>query len=448
MPGASSAFRRQTARKSIAIRAICVHLARAMSYNTFSHETTEGASQMDSNNGRPAGNTNRKRPSQISGQQAYGRSSQPQAARRAPSAQQGAQPTRPLTHSNPAPRPENHASAPRRTPANPPTNVRRQPVSRASSAPAYRPRKRRARRWPWVAAALVVIALWIPVIGWFTGFLPTPGAPVEETTETKSEITIDPAAGTAAIESMAEQGAEIISQLEQEDLSWRDAEFAVDPNKETDWNYEPNDRKVVYLTIDDGPSDKTQAVLDILDKYNCKATFFVTGINPDYAYQIKEEYKRGHTVGMHTYSHDYAQVYASTDAYFADLDAIGDLVKEQIGFVPCFIRFPGGSSNAISADYTPGIMSALVNQVQAAGYQYYDWNASSGDGSDHTADELYGYACEYDDLDNVVLLIHDSTTKQSTVDALPRIIEHYQGLGYTFEAIDRTTMVPHHGVNN
>jgi peptidoglycan/xylan/chitin deacetylase (PgdA/CDA1 family) len=236
--------------------------------------------------------------------------------------------------------------------------------------------------------------------------------------------------------------------LEQEDLAWRDEDFAVDPNRETEWSYEPNGRKVVYLTIDDGPSENTQAVLDILDKYNCKATFFVTGINTDYAYQIKEEYRRGHTVGLHTYSHDYAQVYASRDAYFSDLDAIGNLVREQIGFVPCFIRFPGGSSNGVSADYSVGIMSALVNDVQAAGYQYYDWNASSGDGSDHTADELYSYACEYDDLDNVVLLCHDSATKQTTVEALPRIIEHYQGLGYTFEAIDRTTIVPHHGVNN
>ena len=151
---------------------------------------------------------------------------------------------------------------------------------------------------------------------------------------------------------------------------------------------------------------------------------------------------------MHTYSHDYAQVYASQSDYYADLDAIGQVVKEQIGYVPCFIRFPGGSSNAISASYTPGIMSALVNGVQAEGYQYYDWNASSGDGSVHTADELYAYACEYDTYDNVVLLCHDSSTKQTTVEALPRIIEHYQSLGYTFEAIDRTTMVPHHGVSN
>lgn len=301
-----------------------------------------------------------------------------------------------------------------------------------------------------MVAALVVIALWIPLIGWMTGTIPAPAvagavAPQEQaepaapaadepTQEGTQEAEPDDA-GTAAAEP-------------EPDLSWRDADFAVDPNRETDWNYDSNGRKVVYLTIDDGPSKNTQAVLDILDKYGCKATFFVTGIDPDYAYQIAEEYRRGHTVGMHTYTHDYAQVYASRDAYFADLDAIAAVVREQIGYVPCFVRFPGGSSNQISANYTTGIMSALVQDVQDAGYQYYDWNASTGDGSDHTADELFAYACEFDDLENVVLLCHDSSTKQTTVEALPRIIEHYQALGYTFEAIDRTTFVPHHGVSN
>jgi len=314
-----------------------------------------------------------------------------------------------------------------------------------------------------------VVALWIPVVGWLTGTLPSGGGAqqaeqaanvdsqaADEQTAAEESAAEDESA--AAAESEDEPAAETESEAAKDeapeaatpaaDLAWRDEDFAVDPAKQTEWNYEPNGRKVVYLTIDDGPSENTQAVLDILDRYNCKATFFVTGICPDYAYQIKEEYRRGHTVGMHTYSHDYAQVYASVDSYFADLDQIAQVVREQIGYVPCFVRFPGGSSNGISADYCTGIMSALVNELPAAGYQYYDWNASTGDGSEHTADELYGYACEFDDLENVVLLCHDSSTKQSTVEALPRIIEHYQDLGYTFEAIDRSSMVPHHGVSN
>lgn len=230
-------------------------------------------------------------------------------------------------------------------------------------------------------------------------------------------------------------------------LSWRDADFAVDPNR-TDWNYEDDGSKVVYLTIDDGPSEKTQQVLDILDRYDVKATFFVVGQNPEYYYLIKEAYDRGHTIGLHTYTHDYATVYSSVDAYFADLDQIGQVVKEQIGYVPCFIRFPGGSSNEISADYCTGIMSTLVDAVQERGYQYYDWNASTGDGEEHTTDEIVEFGTTDYGLNNIVLLCHDSATKQTTVDALPSIIEYYQAQGYTFKALDRSSCVIQHGVNN
>lgn len=258
----------------------------------------------------------------------------------------------------------------------------------------------------------------------------------------------------APIGQVSEQASEQASGQEnttqaQSDLSWRDNDFVVNSNRETDWNYDSNGRKVVYLTIDDGPSENTQAVLDILDKYECKATFFVVGHNPDYFPMIKEAYDRGHTIGLHTFTHDYATVYSSQQAYFDDLDAIGNVVKEQIGYVPCFIRFPGGSSNSVSADYSAGIMTALVDEVQARGYQYYDWNVSSGDGSDHTADDLLYYATEdAPEYENIVLLMHDSATKQSSVEALPSIIEYYQARGYTFEAIDRSTIVPHHGTNN
>ena len=234
---------------------------------------------------------------------------------------------------------------------------------------------------------------------------------------------------------------------ESEDLRWRDTDFAVDRNRQ-DWNYEPNGRKVVYLTIDDGPSENTQAVLDILDQYGCKATFFVVGHNSDYFHLIKEAYNRGHTIGLHTLTHDYAYLYSSVDAYYEDLNGIAQIVKDQIGYVPCFIRFPGGSSNTISGDFSQGIMTALTEDVQAAGYQYFDWNVSSGDGSDLSTQELIDISCAPNEYDNIVLLMHDSATKQTSVEALPHIIEHYQSLGYTFEAIDRSTMITHHGVNN
>lgn len=230
-------------------------------------------------------------------------------------------------------------------------------------------------------------------------------------------------------------------------LNGRDrSDFAVQPGNVPD-NQEQTQEKVVYLTLDDGPSPNTQPVLDILDRYHVKATFFVTNGMPQYSYMIKEAYDRGHTIGLHTYSHDYAAVYASQDAYFKDLEAIGEVVKEQIGYVPCFIRFPGGSSNTVSKKYTPGIMTALAQEVHNRGYQYYDWNASSGDGGVLTTEELVNNAISFKE-NNIILLSHDSAAKQTTVEALPRIIEHFQSLGYEFRALDRNTYVPHHGINN
>lgn len=208
-----------------------------------------------------------------------------------------------------------------------------------------------------------------------------------------------------------------------------------------------SDEKIVYLTIDDGPSKNTQTVLDILDRYHIKATFFVTHAEPDYQHMIKEAYDRGNTIGLHTYTHDYQSVYASADAYFQDLDAIGQAVKEQIGYIPCFIRFPGGSSNTISANYTPGIMTALSQEVLARGYQYYDWNVSSGDGADRPVDEILTLA-KSGTQNNLVLLCHDSASKQTTMEALPAIIEHYQNAGYEFRPLDRQSFTAHHGISN
>lgn len=241
------------------------------------------------------------------------------------------------------------------------------------------------------------------------------------------------------------QATEAEKETKSEDVPDRSG-FAVDPNVPVGSDT-ANDEKTVYLTFDDGPSYNTQAVLDILDKYNAKATFFVTGINPDYYDMIKVAYDKGHTIGLHTYSHDYAAVYASQEAYFQDLDQIGQIVKEQIGYVPCFIRFPGGSSNTISANYTQGIMTALSQEVQNRGYQYYDWNISCGDGGDNPADVLRDQAISVD-YTNIVLLMHDANNKETTVAALPEIIEHYQNLGYQFKAIDRETFDAHHGIGN
>ncbi len=207
--------------------------------------------------------------------------------------------------------------------------------------------------------------------------------------------------------------------------------------------------KVIYLTFDDGPSKNTEKVLDILKKYDAKATFFVTGNGQKYNYLIKRAHDEGHTIGLHTYCHQYNKVYASVDAYFDDLTKIGNMVKEQIGFVPKYIRFPGGSSNMVSAKFSKGIMSILVNAVQEKGYQYYDWNASSGDASgNHVAVKKIIKESTSSSAKNIMLLMHDTAAKDTTVEALPQIIEYYQSKGYIFKGIDETSFTPHHGTNN
>lgn len=207
--------------------------------------------------------------------------------------------------------------------------------------------------------------------------------------------------------------------------------------------------KVVYLTFDDGPSENTDKVLKILKKYDAKATFFVTGNNQKYNDSIRKAEKQGNTIALHTYTHDYATVYSSTEAYFNDLQQISDMVKQITGKAPKYIRFPGGSSNMVSANYSQGIMSKLDSMVHERGYEYFDWNCSSGDAASNSvpAQTIVDNStnCNYD---QIMLLFHDSSPKTSTVEALPAIIENYKSRGYVFKAISDDTPIFHHGVNN
>lgn len=209
------------------------------------------------------------------------------------------------------------------------------------------------------------------------------------------------------------------------------------------------DENIIYLTFDDGPSYNTPKILEILDQYQVKATFFVTGANQKDNQYIKQAYDKGHTIGLHTYSHNYETIYQSPKAYFDDLKKVSDMVEALTGETPKYIRFPGGSSNTISANYKEGIMTALSRQVIDRGYQYYDWNISSEDATGNNVDvhKIISSATSARD-GNLVILFHDGRLKDTTVDALPKVIEYYQSLGFTFKAIDDTSYVCHHGINN
>lgn len=208
--------------------------------------------------------------------------------------------------------------------------------------------------------------------------------------------------------------------------------------------------KTCYLTFDDGPSENTAEILKILDEYHIKATFFVTGTSPKDFHYIKEAYEKGHTIGLHTYSHDYEYIYSSLKNYINDLNKIKEVVYEQTGVYSTFIRFPGGSSNLVSKKYNIGIMRRLSRKVIDLGYQYYDWTCINGDGEGiKTVNGLKKKAIEeVNGQEDIMFLMHDSASCENTVKALPSIIDYLIKEGYQFEVIDQNSPTFHHTIQN
>lgn len=189
--------------------------------------------------------------------------------------------------------------------------------------------------------------------------------------------------------------------------------------------------KKVYLTFDDGPSLNTTEILDILAEYDVKATFFVVGREEE---EYLDLYKRivdeGHTIGIHSYSHVYSEIYASPEAYLEDIWKISDYIYDLTGVRSDFYRFPGGSSTT----KMHGKLDLFKECLESCDLKYYDWNASANDSGVvlATKDEIVNNVIN--DLgynESTIILFHDAFEKQSTVDALPEIIEYIQGMENT-----------------
>lgn len=187
----------------------------------------------------------------------------------------------------------------------------------------------------------------------------------------------------------------------------------------------------VYLTFDDGPSSNTDNILDILDTYGVKATFFVTGKE---GAKAEASYRRiveeGHTLGMHSYTHDYSVIYASEEAFMEDMEKLQHYLYDVTGVQSTYIRFPGGSSNKVS-DVD---MRLLITDVHEAGMEYFDWNVSSQDASSKplTKEEILDNCLNsIERFQNCIILMHDAGSKDSTVEALPELIEHIQAMEHT-----------------
>lgn len=192
--------------------------------------------------------------------------------------------------------------------------------------------------------------------------------------------------------------------------------------------------RVCCLTFDDGPSANTDRVLEILDRYGIKATFFVVGKTGALDQQrMKAIVGRGHTIAMHSWSHNYKKLYASVDAFLEEFNSLYQWIHEVTGVYPSVYRFPGGSING----YDRGVYQEIIAEMTRRGFAYFDWNASAQDATvtprpawDIAADCLKGVGREL-----AVVLCHDSAARGTTVDALPAVIEGYQNAGYTFSPL-------------
>ena len=208
----------------------------------------------------------------------------------------------------------------------------------------------------------------------------------------------------------------------------------------------------VYLTFDDGPSvSVTTRVLDILAANNVKATFFLVNYDtPEKEALVRRMAAEGHSIGIHGYSHDYKAIYASEEAFMNNIYSMRDKIAATTGVAPDIMRFPGGSSNKVSS-FNPGIMTRLCERVRNEGFTYYDWNVSSSDAQSGGASAAVILRSVQKGLmpgkENIVLM-HDSSAKGTTADALQGIIDYCNNNGYTMLPITSATPAITHRVNN
>ncbi len=207
------------------------------------------------------------------------------------------------------------------------------------------------------------------------------------------------------------------------------------------------DEKTIYLTFDDGPGPYTEQLLDILAAYDVKVTFFVTCLNPEYEDMVGRAYREGHTIAVHSATHNYYLIYASEDRYLQDFNEAEEMIYRQTGEYSRMFRFPGGSSNTVS-NFNPGIMTRLSGTMNDMGYQYYDWHVDSGDagGTNTTPGVVANVTSGCAERRTSIVLQHD--VKDYSVAAVEQIIQWGLRNGYTFRALQLDSPTAHHRIAN
>jgi peptidoglycan/xylan/chitin deacetylase (PgdA/CDA1 family) len=204
--------------------------------------------------------------------------------------------------------------------------------------------------------------------------------------------------------------------------------------KQSTYDKSMSNKKVAHLTFDDGPSDNTLKLLDVLDKYNAKATFFVV-YKEGFDNVYKEIVNRGHVLANHTYSHNYKKIYSSAEAFINDVETLDNKLKEITGKEPSkILRFPGGSNMGYMNGHDD-ISQSIFKALKDRGYTYFDWNVDSSDATKMTLDKESIVKSVLDGSSNVNtanILMHDTNAKYTTLEAMPKILEGLKAQGYVF----------------
>ena len=207
--------------------------------------------------------------------------------------------------------------------------------------------------------------------------------------------------------------------------------------------------KWVCLTFDDGPSRTTPAVLAALDAAGVHGTFFVvaTGYNEKYLPLLTQAAAAGHQIALHSASHEYSDIYQSSDAYWEDIALLKERIAPYVDVESIrYLRFPGGSTNTVSRRYGgKGLMKQLKAEVEQKGLQWVDWNVCAEDavGGHPSADTIYrNVVRETGQQTNCIVLMHDSASTRTTAEALPDIIQWYRDQGFTFCRVEQVLPTP------
>ena len=300
-------------------------------------------------------------------------------------------------------------------------------------------RRKRVKRLKKMILATVALAIFVPVLCSIVfGVQLHKKAKYISSLEKKVQVLLQE---NETLQTEFDTLSELFSRQEQSRLNQSDAEPEKQTEEKTEFSLETENKtgseipadgiRKVYLTFDDGPSIYTDQILDILKEYHVKATFFVVGkTETRYDGVYRRIVDEGHTLGMHSFSHKYNEIYASEEAFAADLEALRSFLKEKTGVECRFSRFPGGSSNTVSnVD-----MNRLITYLNEQGITYFDWNISSGDAtSGYISKNRIIQNCTESlaNYETAVILLHDSGERKETVEALPELIEKIQEMENT-----------------